>query len=102
MSIHIDEVLDYLDAHPISGHNGDVESLLEMLHDAYCSYNSIDSDAIRGLFKKVDGVLEMLPSDAAEQLYSLVCDLCVEHEVLAFSHGIVVGMHFMTEVRTLP
>lgn len=102
MSIHIDEVLDYLDVHPIGGYGGGVESVLEMLHDIYCSYNSVDSDEIRGLFRKVDCLLEILPSDTAEQLYALICDLCVEHEVLAFSHGIVVGMCFMTEVRTHP
>ena len=102
MSIHINEVLDYLDDHPIGGHEGGIESLIEMLHDIYVEYNTIDSDEMHRLFKEFDKQLEMLPYDVADRLFSLICDLCVEHEVLAFSHGIVVGMYLMTEVRSLP
>lgn len=102
MSVHIQEVLDYLDAHPIGGFEGNVESLLEMLHDAYIAHNSIDSEEIHAIFRKLDSYLANFPIGASEELNRLVCSLCMEHEVLAFSHGIVVGMQLMTEVNYLP
>lgn len=102
MSIHIDEVLDYLDTHPIGCHEGSVKSLMEMLHEVYTMYNSIDSEELRGKFRELRPVLEQLPRDDGNRLFSLICDLCMEHEQLAFSHGIVVGMQLMSEIRVLP
>ena len=40
MSVHINEVLSYLDAHPIHSVEVGVESLLEMLHEVYTMYNA--------------------------------------------------------------
>lgn len=102
MSIHINEVLDYLDAHPIRAYQGGVDSLMEMLHEVYTMHNSIDSEEIRNMFHKLRNLLKMLPPDGVDQVFSLVCDLCIAHEILAFSHGVVVGMHLMTEVNMLP
>lgn len=102
MAIHINEILDYLDDHPVCCHNGGVESLMEMLHDAYIAHNSIDSEKIRSCFQALDSESENLTLNMANQLHSMICDLCMEHEVLAFSHGIVVGMHLMSEVNYLP
>lgn len=102
MSIHIDEILNYLDSHPICCYNGNTQSLMEMLHDAYVEYNYTDSEEIRGLFRAYDHLLEILPRSSKDQLWTLCCELCREHEVLAFSHGIAVGMYLMTEVSRLP
>lgn len=102
MSIHINEVMDYLDAHPIGCYEGSVKSLMEMLHDVYVAYNSVDNEELRRLFQRFDSILKDFPADGAEELRASICDLCREHEVLAFSHGIVVGMNLMTEIRTLP
>ena len=102
MSVHINEVLSYLDAHPIHSVEVGVESLLEMLHEVYTMYNSIDSEERRALFEKLRPIMESLPSGDRDALFSAVCDLCREHEQLAFSQGIVAGMQLMTEVNRLP
>ena len=102
MSIHIHEVLDFLDEHPICCHDGSVDSILKMIHEAYIVNNSIDSQTIRALFQELRLNGENLTDECFDKLFSCVCELCFEHETEAFSHGIVVGMHFMTEVNRLP
>lgn len=102
MSIHIHEVLDYLDCHPVNSYEGTVSSLLEMLHEVYTMYNSIDSGELKVMFGNLRPVLERLPPSDADTLFSNVCDMCLTHEKLAFSHGIVVGMHLMLELNILP
>ena len=102
MSIHNNEILDYLDEHPIGCYEGGVKSLMEMLHDVYIEHNSVDSEEIHRLLQRFQDLLEQNPLDSRDALYGLVSDLCREHEVLAFSHGIVVGMYLMSEARTLP
>lgn len=101
MSIHINQVLDYLDNHPVCQYADNVESLLEMLHEVYTMHNSIDSEEIREKFRQLRPVLDALSLETADTVFGIVSDLCLEHEQLAFSHGIVVGMLLMTEVRTL-
>ena len=53
-------------------------------------------------FKKIKMLLCELPPDVAERVNDLLYDLNLEQEVLAFSHGVAVGMHLMTEVNALP
>lgn len=102
MSIHVNEVLDYLDTHPVCQYAQGMDSLMEMLHEVYTMHNSIDSEKMRSLFGQLRPVLDMLPAKTADMLVSLVCDLCMEHEQLAFSQGVLVGMQLMTEVNRLP
>ena len=73
MSVSVHEMLDYLDVHPVRNHKGDAETLLKMLLDLYSQYNII--------------------SLGEESL---------QGEELAFAQGILVGMHLMSELRTVP
>lgn len=102
MSIHTNDVFDYLDTHPVCLHDGDFQSLLEMLHYIYSASNPIDSDAIREGFRGLGPILDRLPGEESETLFSLTCGLCHAHELAGFSHGLTVGMHLMTEVNALP
>ena len=102
MSIHINQVLDYLDFHPVCQKADNMETLMELLHDVYTQYNSIDSEEIRDLFQKMRETLGALSAEDLDTLFFLVCQLCIKHEQLAFSHGVRVGMQLMSEVNTLP
>lgn len=101
MSIHISQVFEYLDAHPISCYEGNFESLLEALHYVYTTSNPIDSEEIRGEFQRLHSILEKLPHTDRNALYQIVSDLCFEYELRSFSHGLVVGMNLMTEINAL-
>ena len=101
MSIRTSQVLEYLDQHPVSRYDGDFSSLLEMLHYIYTTCNPVDSESIRTDFQQLGDILTPLSFDDVNTVSSLVCDLCYEHEQIAFYHGISVGMHLMTEINAL-
>lgn len=101
MSVHINQVIEYLDNHPICYYADGVDSLLKMLYDIYAAHNAIDSEELRGLYQKAACVLEKLPPADGERLFTLICELCLEHEQQAFIHGFFVGMCLMTEIRTV-
>ena len=102
MSIHTNDVLEYLDQQRICQKAQNMESLLEMLHYAYTQYNIVDSEEIRTLFARLRKIWEPVSMKDADEMFSIVCELCMEHEVLAFSHGVCAGMLLMTEVNRLP
>ena len=101
MSIQVSQVLEYLEAHPVGGAAGDFESLLDMLHFIYAESNPIDSAAIREHFRSVDELLDLLPREAADRIFIVTSDLCLEFEHTAFQHGVLVGMTLMTELNAL-
>lgn len=73
MSIHIDQVLDYLDSHLVCQNAKDMPSLMAVLCDAYVLHDWADSPEN--------------PQSA---------------ELRAFSQGVLTGMMLMTEVNRLP
>lgn len=102
MSVHIDQVLDYLDTHLVCRNADGMDSLLAMICEAYMKFNNTDSEEIRHLFDDLGQVLDSFSPEDAKRTLSAVCDLCAAHEVLAFSHGVLVGMQLMTEINRLP
>lgn len=102
MSIHIHQIEEYLDNNLIVKNTDSVESLMEILHDAYLAYNTVDSEGIREKFAEFRNLLTEVPAQQFDALFTVVCDLCISHEVLAFSQGVAVGMGLMTEVNRLP
>ena len=60
MSVHYKDVIDYLDEHPVLYEHDSVTTLLELLHEVYTTHNTVDSEALRAGFQKVDDLLEKL------------------------------------------
>ena len=102
MSVNIHEVLDYLDTHPAYRQVKDMGGLLVLLHDAFNMHNCIDSEEIQSLFRQMREIFDRLSMDESDRVFNQVCQLCWEHEQLAFSQGVLVGMLLMTEVNALP
>ena len=78
------------------------QGLMEVLRDAYMTYNSVDTAEIHEKFGTLRAMLPGLSPERFDELFNLVCDLCLDHELLAFSQGVAVGMDLMTEVNRLP
>ena len=82
----------YVDSQPSKSENGDAESLLELLFDAYVDFNGFDCETIRkdfhGLFAAMNGktLREM------DQIIYPVCTLCRDHEKTGFQEGVKVGI----------
>ena len=102
MAIHKKDILTYLERNPIWSYQNRVESLLEILCRVYTEYNMTDTEEIKKSFQELDDLLELIPRERREELYTISIDLCIKHEVGAFSHGILVGMHLLAEINALP
>ena len=95
MPIHINQVLDYLDTHPIVQEADSVPSLLELLHDVYAAHSGFDSRQLRES-------LPMLSGADFDAVAAQFRDLCPEQEQTAFAQGALTGMLLMSEVNMLP
>lgn len=101
MSITVEQVLDYIDAHPLRFHDGSFTNFLDLLYDVYVESNPVDLQEIRQGFAILRPILNKLPGDDAERLFAQVCDLCLLHERTAFAHGLTAGLYLHTELSTL-
>ena len=102
MAVHLQDIFDYLDVHLARDHADSAASLMQMLHEVYTANYTVDTQKIRDMFRQVSDIVDMLPGENGETLFFLVCDLCMEQERTAFSHGVAVGMQLMSEIRVLP
>lgn len=77
-----------------------IDSVLEMLHFYYTQANPINSEEIKAGFMAVRLSLEKLSTSEIDSLIYTVCDLCLQHEKLAFIEGIKVGFKLNCEIET--
>lgn len=75
----------------------DAESLLDFLYWHHSEYNPIDNDVIKRQLEAMRSLLD-LPSDLYDQVFGLVCDICIEHGRLGFVEGLRFGMVLMQEL----
>lgn len=98
MTNNADKLQNYLAKYPINYGDDDVDSLLKMLYTHYAEDNPIDNEQIRTLLRSLHDCLWMLSEDQFEEVFGVVCDLCVEHQDVAFISGLRTGMQLALEV----
>ena len=102
MSIHIDQVLEYLDSKRICQTHSTMESLMEGIHEAYLRSYTVDETRIRALFDQLRQTWEPSSPRQFDALFCCVCDLLAETELQAFSQGVHAGMVLLTQLNQLP
>ena len=102
MPAKMESIQEYLDAHPIICHEGTVDSLLAFLHEVYSMHCRMDNEEVRGGFQALRETMGEFAPEKADDILSQAANLCFAHEELGFSHGILVGMHLMSELWTMP
>ncbi len=101
MAVCMEEVLDYLDEQLVCRKAENMESLMEILHDAYANFQRDDSKKVEALFSGLRDLWDPLTEETVDEMFSLVCDICAESEVISFAQGVRVGMLLMTEVNNV-
>lgn len=101
MHTYISHLKTYLASHRPKYGDDNTHSLLEFLWRTYTEYNPINSQAIKDHFASLRTTFNKLSADGADCLFDTVCSLCAEHERLAFSEGIRVGMRLTVELYAL-
>ena len=90
----------YTRAHPFDAGNGDAETVLDQLYQAYAESHESDPPEIREGFKELECFLETLPLSDNNAVFNLCCRLCTAYEAKAFRHGLIYGANLMHELFT--
>ena len=88
----------YTRNHPFDAENGNAETVLDQLYQAYAESNESDPPEISEGFKELEYFLETLPLDDNNAVFNLCCRLCTAYEEKAFRHGLLYGTHLMKEL----
>ena len=89
----------YIDTQPIDLGEGDCETVLDQLYQAYAEFHESDPLEIRDSFKKLDDLLGTLPLNDNNAVFNLCCSLRTAYERKAFIAGLQYGAHLMTEIN---
>ena len=89
----------YTRDHPFDAGNGDAETVLNQLYQAYAESHESDPPAIQEGFKELDELLGSLPLDDNNIVFNLCCSLCTAYEQKAFIDGVQYGVHLALELR---
>ena len=90
----------YTHDHPIDGGNGDAETVLDQIYQAYAESHESDPPEISEGFKELECFLETLPLDDNNAVFNLCCSLCTAYEHKAFLDGLQYGAHLISELYT--
>ena len=88
----------YIQAHPFDSGDGDCETVLDQLYQAYAESHESDPPEISEGFKELECFLETLPLSDNNAVFNLCCRLCTAYEEKAFRHGLQYGAHLMSEL----
>lgn len=98
MNIYIKQVNKWIaEQKPNFGDNS-LQTLLDFLWYNYTELNPIRSDEIKKNDEALGEILESLPVEQSDKLFSALCELCTLHERQAFLDGICVGARLMNEM----
>ena len=90
----------YIDTHPIDLGDGDCETVLDQLYQAYAESHESDPPEIKDSFKELDELLRALPLDDNNSAFNLRCSLCTAYEHKAFIASLQYGAYLIKELAT--
>lgn len=102
MNSYITHLKKQLLEQPLNYGYQDAKSLLDMLYCCYSENNPIGDSSIRKSFSVLDSYLSRLTLAENDLITDTVCDLCLQHERLAFLAGIRIGVLLFSELEASP
>ena len=88
----------YIQAHPFDSGDGDCDTVLDQLYQAYAESHESDPPEISEGFKELECFLETLPPSDNNVVFNICCRLCSAYERKAFCDGLQYGAHLMSEL----
>lgn len=89
---------EYIDTHPFDSGTSDCRSVLEQLYQTYFESHESDPPEIKEVFTQLGDFLETLPLDDNNNLFSLICQLCIAFDQKAYIDGLQTGAHLINEL----
>ena len=88
----------YVESQTPSCHDGDEESLLEMLFNIYTELKGFDNQVIRKDFEALYTAVNGKSLQEIDAVIYPVCDLCRDHQKVGFIEGVKVGFTLRSEL----
>lgn len=79
--------------------HGDAQSVKNLLYWTYTEYNPIDDKKLKIGFAKLRAQFPNLSLREFDPVFTIVSDLCADHERLAFYEGLRLGVTLMQELK---
>jgi len=92
-----EKLLTHYAQHPPTLDNAD--SILDMIFWIYTESNPIEDEQSKRKYKAIRERIVSLSLTDCDEVFNLICDLCTDHERLAFREGIRFGMLLMRELE---
>ena len=89
---------EYIDTHPFDSGTSNCQSVLEQLYQAYSESHESDPPEIKETFSQLGDFLETLPMEDNNNLFSLICQLCIAFDQKAYIDGLQTGAHLINEL----
>ena len=89
----------YIDTHSLDLGEGDCETVLDQLYQAYTESHESDPPEIREGFKELEEFLCNLPLDDNNTVFNLCCRRCIAYEHKAFLAGLQYGVHLIQQLH---
>ena len=83
----------YIDTYPLDLGEGDCETVLDQLYQAYAESHESDPLEIRNGFKELEEYLCSIPLEDNNTVLSICCRLCSAYEYKSFIDGLLYGAH---------
>ena len=99
MKLTAEKICMYFEGQHVDFSNVGAGSLLDFIYQCYSEFHAIDNDQIRACLAELEHFHEAMSIEESDRLFSLVADLCIEHERAAFTEGLHVGVQLMEELR---
>ena len=88
----------YIHSHSFESGSSDGETVLDQIYQVYWESHESDPSEIKDGFKELESLLESLPLDDNNAVFTLCCRLCTAYEHKAFRDGLLYGAHIMQEL----
>ena len=88
----------YIDTYTLDLGEGDCETVIDQLYQAYAESHESDPPEISDGFKDLEEYLCNLPLADNNAVFNLCCRLCSAYERKAFIDGLQYGAHLIQEI----
>ena len=78
--------------------DGDANSILTLLYEAYSQVNNLDDEQIKADFNALYQAMNGMDLQEMDRIIYPVCTLCRDHEKAGFVEGIKVGVLLQSEL----
>ena len=88
----------YISTHPRIASNTGCETILDQLYQAYTDTQEHDPPEVERDFEQLGELLEILPLDINNTIFSLIFHLCSTYEQKTYCDGLQTGARLMQEL----